>query len=41
MSSPWGDICSMKLLVRDAARLLDVSEKTIYRWIEQRVVSEA
>ncbi|HRU08318.1 MAG TPA: helix-turn-helix domain-containing protein [Thermoanaerobaculia bacterium] len=31
----------MKLLVRDAARLLDVSEKTIYRWIEQRVVSEA
>jgi PTS system nitrogen regulatory IIA component len=25
----------MKLLVRDAARLLDVSEKTIYRWIKQ------
>jgi len=26
---------SMKLLVKDAARLLDVSEKTIYRWIKQ------
>lgn len=25
----------MKLVVRDAARLLDVSEKTIYRWIKQ------
>lgn len=25
----------MKLLVRDAARLLNVSEKTIYRWIKQ------
>jgi nitrogen PTS system EIIA component len=25
----------MKLLVRDAARLLSVSEKTIYRWIKQ------
>lgn len=25
----------MKLLVKDAARLLDVSEKTIYRWIKQ------
>ena len=25
----------MKLLVRDAARLLEVSEKTIYRWIKQ------
>jgi PTS system nitrogen regulatory IIA component len=25
----------VKLLVRDAARLLDVSEKTIYRWIKQ------
>ena len=25
----------MKLFVRDAARLLDVSEKTIYRWIKQ------
>jgi PTS system nitrogen regulatory IIA component len=25
----------MKLLVKDAARLLDVSEKTVYRWIKQ------
>ncbi|MGE5233531.1 MAG: PTS sugar transporter subunit IIA [Acidobacteriota bacterium] len=25
----------MKLLVKDAARLLNVSEKTIYRWIKQ------
>lgn len=25
----------MKLLVKDAARLLEVSEKTIYRWIKQ------
>jgi len=25
----------MKLLVKDAARLLDVSDKTIYRWIKQ------
>jgi nitrogen PTS system EIIA component len=25
----------LKLLVKDAARLLDVSEKTIYRWIKQ------
>jgi PTS system nitrogen regulatory IIA component len=25
----------MKLTVRDAARLLDVAEKTIYRWIKQ------
>jgi PTS system nitrogen regulatory IIA component len=26
----------MKLSVRDAAKLLDVSEKTIYRWVAQR-----
>ena len=26
---------AMKLLVKDAARLLSVSEKTIYRWIKQ------
>jgi nitrogen PTS system EIIA component len=26
---------TMKLLVKDAARLLNVSEKTIYRWIKQ------
>lgn len=26
----------MQLSVKDAARLLDVSEKTIYRWVEQR-----
>jgi PTS system nitrogen regulatory IIA component len=26
----------MQLSVRDAARLFDVSEKTIYRWVEQR-----
>jgi len=25
----------MKLLVKDAARLLEVSEKTIYRWVKQ------
>jgi len=31
----------MKLLLKDAARLLDVSVKAIHRWIEQRVVSEA
>jgi PTS system nitrogen regulatory IIA component len=29
----WGEI--MKLLVKDAARLLNVSDKTIYRWIKQ------
>jgi PTS system nitrogen regulatory IIA component len=28
----------MQLTVKDAARLLDVSEKTIYRWIKQKVV---
>jgi len=28
----------MKLLVRDAARLLGVSEKTIYRWIKQNSI---
>jgi len=29
------DALPMKLLVKDAARLLSVSEKTIYRWIKQ------
>lgn len=28
----------MKLAVRDAARLLEVSEKTIYRWIKQGTI---
>lgn len=28
----------MKLTVKDAARLLDVSEKTIYRWIKQQSI---
>src|SRR6266704_2983102 len=28
----------MKLTVRDAARLLSVSEKSVYRWIKQGVV---
>ncbi|MCK6486512.1 MAG: PTS sugar transporter subunit IIA [Phycisphaerae bacterium] len=28
----------MKLTVRDASKLLQVSEKTVYRWIEQRMV---
>ncbi len=28
----------MKLTVKDAARLLDVSEKTIYRWIKQESI---
>lgn len=28
----------MKLTVKDAARLLDVSEKTIYRWIKQETI---
>jgi PTS system nitrogen regulatory IIA component len=28
----------MNLSVRDAARLLSVSEKTIYRWIKQKIV---
>src|SRR5664279_3848592 len=28
----------MKLTVRDAAGLLNVSEKTIYRWIKQGVI---
>jgi PTS system nitrogen regulatory IIA component len=28
----------MKLTVKDAARLLDVSEKTIYRWIKQQTI---
>jgi nitrogen PTS system EIIA component len=28
----------MKLMVRDAAHLLNVSEKTIYRWIKQGVI---
>lgn len=28
----------MKLAVRDAARLLNVTEKTIYRWIKQGVI---
>src|SRR5437870_1488128 len=28
----------MKLSVKDAARLLQVSEKTVYRWINQRTV---
>ena len=28
----------MKLTVRDAAKLLQVSEKTVYRWIGQRIV---
>ena len=28
----------MKLTVRDAAHLLSVSEKTIYRWIKQGVL---
>jgi PTS system nitrogen regulatory IIA component len=28
----------LKLLVKDAARLLEVSEKTIYRWISQGVL---
>jgi PTS system nitrogen regulatory IIA component len=28
----------MQLSVKDAARLLDVSEKTIYRWIKQKVI---
>src|SRR5438094_9413746 len=29
---------SMKLTVRDAAQILNVSEKTIYRWIKQGVI---
>jgi PTS system nitrogen regulatory IIA component len=29
----------MKLTVRDAAQLLNVTEKTIYRWIKQGVIS--
>jgi PTS system nitrogen regulatory IIA component len=29
------EVEAVKLLVKDAARLLDVSEKTIYRWIKQ------
>jgi PTS system nitrogen regulatory IIA component len=29
------ELAAVKLLVKDAARLLDVSEKTIYRWIKQ------
>lgn len=33
--TPEGLRSAVKLLVRDAARLLDVSEKTIYRWIKQ------
>jgi PTS system nitrogen regulatory IIA component len=28
----------MRLTVRDAAKLLEVSEKTVYRWINQRTV---
>ena len=28
----------MRLTVRDAAKLLEVSEKTVYRWISQRAV---
>lgn len=28
----------MKLAVRDAAKLLSVSEKTVYRWIDQRII---
>lgn len=28
----------MQLSVRDAAKLFDVSEKTIYRWVEQRKI---
>src|SRR6266542_7060037 len=28
----------MKLTVRDAAQLLNVTEKTIYRWIKQGVI---
>src|SRR5438477_7285755 len=28
----------MKLTVRDAAQILNVSEKTIYRWIKQGVI---
>ncbi len=28
----------MKLTVKDAAKLLDVSEKTVYRWIDQRSI---
>jgi PTS system nitrogen regulatory IIA component len=28
----------MQLSVRDVARLLDVSEKTIYRWVKQRAI---
>lgn len=28
----------MKLTVRDAAKLLNVSEKTIYRWISQEAI---
>lgn len=28
----------MQLTVKDAAKLLDVSEKTIYRWIKQKVI---
>ena len=26
----------MKISVREAARMLEVSEKTVYRWIEQK-----
>src|SRR5437762_6585594 len=29
---------TMKLTVRDAARLLNVTDKTIYRWIKQSVI---
>ena len=28
----------MQLTVKDTARLLDVSEKTVYRWIKQKVI---
>ena len=31
----WG---MMQLTVKDTAKLLDVSEKTIYRWIKQKVI---